>query len=388
MHKRPDAILFICLFAAQAAVLVLAPLLPDVAAEFGITTATAGQLRSLSGIAGGATAVALGLLAWRLSVRGLLIAGLSLLAGGSVVEAAAPTFAVLAAAQLAVGAGVAVVLSAGVAAAAEWSQPEDRTRVLSWALLGQPAAWVVGMPLIGVVAQAGWRYAVLAVPVAAAALALVATCLRPAEPRATHAARAGAGSLLREPGITAWAAGELLAYAAWGGTLVYAGALFIESYGLSLGATGLMLGAAAAAYFPGTLLARRFVERDARRILIRAGFIASAGTAAFGALRPAAWVSAALFALIVSVAAARALAGSSLGLQLAPAHRVAVGSIRAGATQFGYLLGSVAGGLALASGGYAGLGAVLSVLFALASVPHLSAAREGLGKVPSLASQT
>ena len=38
-----------CLFAAQASVVVLSPVLSGVAADFGVSTATAGQLRSLSG---------------------------------------------------------------------------------------------------------------------------------------------------------------------------------------------------------------------------------------------------------------------------------------------------------------------------------------------------
>jgi hypothetical protein len=44
--------------------------------------------------------------------------------------------------------------------------------------------------------------------------------------------------------------------------------------------------------------------------------------------------------------------------------------IRAAATQFGYLLGAVLGGVALAAGGYAALGVTFSVLFVLAALPH------------------
>src|SRR5919108_291269 len=167
----PGAVLFLSLFAGQAAVLVLAPILPDVAGEFGVSTATAGQLRSLSGVAGGLAAVGLGVLARRLRVRQLLAGGLALLAFGSLASASAPSFTALAAAQVAIGAGVAAVLSAGVAAAGEWARPQERTRVLSWALLGQPAAWVAGMPLVGIVAEFDWRLAWLVLPLASSALA-------------------------------------------------------------------------------------------------------------------------------------------------------------------------------------------------------------------------
>ena len=41
----PSTVLFLCLFTSQAALLVLSPILPEVAREFGVSTATAGQLR-------------------------------------------------------------------------------------------------------------------------------------------------------------------------------------------------------------------------------------------------------------------------------------------------------------------------------------------------------
>src|ERR1700759_471730 len=56
---RPSPVLFSCLFVSQAAMLVLSPVLSDVARDLGVSTAAAGQLRSLSGLTGGATAVLL-----------------------------------------------------------------------------------------------------------------------------------------------------------------------------------------------------------------------------------------------------------------------------------------------------------------------------------------
>jgi predicted MFS family arabinose efflux permease len=53
--------------------------------------------------------------------------------------------------------------------------------------------------------------------------------------------------------------------------------------------------------------------------------------------------------------------------------------IRTAANQFGYLLGSALGGLALATGGYPALGVTFGVLFLLSAVPHgvaLRGARE------------
>ena len=55
--RQPSLVLFLCLFTSQAALLVLSPVLPEIAHEFGVSTATAGQLRAISGLAGGLVAV-------------------------------------------------------------------------------------------------------------------------------------------------------------------------------------------------------------------------------------------------------------------------------------------------------------------------------------------
>jgi predicted MFS family arabinose efflux permease len=372
MGRRPAPLLFGSMFAAQAGILVLTPILPELSREFGISTATAGELRLLSAIAGGITALALAPLARRIDLRGLLIVGLTLLGAGAVGSSIAPGLVELGAAQFAIGAGGAVVASAAIAAAAEWAGPRQRVSLVSWALVGQPAAWVAGMPVAGAVAEIDWRLAWIAVPFAASVVTIAAARWR--APRGLPLAASHAHRLWRVPAIAGWATGELLAYAGWGGTLVYAGALFRESYGMSAGTVGLLLGAGAAAYFPGSFLARRFADRAPRRVLIALGLALAAGVAAFGTIRPGVPFTAAAFTVLVFLAAGRALAGSVMGLHVAPRDKVAVTSIRAAATQFGYLLGVAAGGAGLAVGGYPALGLVLGGLFAAAVLPHIAVA--------------
>src|SRR5215213_4613136 len=114
---RPSPVLFLCLFVSQAALLVLSPVLPDVAHDLGVSTATAGQLRSLSGLTGGITAILLAMAPRRPSLRDLLSAGASLVAAGSALSAAAPTFALIAAAQGVAGIGIGLLVAVGIAAA-------------------------------------------------------------------------------------------------------------------------------------------------------------------------------------------------------------------------------------------------------------------------------
>jgi DHA1 family inner membrane transport protein len=371
---KPARVLFLCMFAGQAALVALAPILAEMSRELGLATATAGQLRLVSGAAGGLAAVALGPLARRVDLRNMLSGGLALIAAGSLASAIAPSFAALAAAQIAIGAGLGVVLSAAVAAASDWAGSGRGAHVLTWTLLGQPAAWVVGMPAMGAVAEFNWRLSWLVVPCLSSLIALVA--VRRREP-APAASRLGVSWRIvwRDRKVAAWAVGELLAFGAWGGTLVFSGALFVESYGLSPLSVGLLLALGAGCYFPGSFLVRSRLETSAGPLAIGLALALAAGMIAFGAWRPGAALSAVLFGALAFLAGGRTLAASAIGLEMAPGDRMAVSSIRAAATQFGYLLGAGVAGGALAVGGYTMLGISLASLLAAGTLAPLALAR-------------
>src|SRR5829696_6463208 len=326
------AALFAAMFAAQAGLLALGPVLPDVAREFGVSTAAAGQLRTLGGLAGGVTAVAVSLFGSRLGLRGVLIAGHLMLVLGTLASAAAPSLAVLAAAQAAVGAAAGLLITGALAASAAWNRTGRRARALAVASLGQPMSWVAGMPLGGLLAELDWRYSLLGVPLAASIAGAAALARLPRAARSTSA-----GEPLR--GLPVWAVPELCSYAAWGGALVFAGALLVESYSVSPGVVGVLLGVVALAALPGNMLARPWLTGHARELLVVLGLAAALLVAVFGIVRPG--------------AAAR--------------------GVRAATGQFGYLVGAAVGGAALAAGGYEMLGVALAALFVLGTIPHVTA---------------
>jgi predicted MFS family arabinose efflux permease len=372
MRDGPRAVgiaLLAALAASQAALVVLNPLLPDVARDLDVSIATAGQLRTVSGLAAGAAALATGLLAARVGLRGLMLGALVLLACGSLASGVAPDFTLLVVAQVLVGFGIGVSYSAAIAATAEWSTPDNRSRVLALTLLGPPLAWIIGMPLVGLLGEISWRLAWLVVPVS---MAIVATMLLLRQ-RATPPARARAGlrSVLTYPGVARWTVGELFAFSGWAGALVYMGALLVESYDLSIAATGLALGFGALIYVPGNFLFRRWVDRHGRLLLVALALAAAVTVASLGAFRPSVWVSVGLFALLCFIAGGRTLAGSARGLGLAPELRLGVTGVRAAAIQAGYFVGAAVGGIALAAGGYTAVGLAFAALFVGAAIPHL-----------------
>jgi DHA1 family inner membrane transport protein len=363
-HRAVTGALFLCLFAGQAALIAMSPVLADAASDLDVATATAGQLRTITGLAAGITALGLGAVTARVGLGRQLLAASALLALGSLASAAAPTFALLAAAQLPVGVAVAVLTTAGTLAAAEWVPPERRTRVLSWALVGQPAAWIVGMPLIGLVGERSWRYGWLALPLAASVLAAVLVARRGHRPPVrTRAPRTSARAALSDNGLARWLVSELLANAAWAGTLVYAGALLTESYGTSTGTTGCLLAAPAVAYVAGNLTCRRFVRREPRQILVVLATFLALADGLFGAARCGVVTSTALLSIAAFGAGGRTLISSAFALATPPDVRPTVTSLRAATMQFGYFGGSIAGGGALAIGGYSALGAAMGLMF-------------------------
>ena len=366
----PSVVLFLAVFASQAGVLVMSPILGRVASDFGVSIAEAGQLRILAAPLAAGVALATGRALSRFSPRALIGAGSSLLAAGSLASAVAPTFELLALAQVPMWGGIAMLVAAGVAATASWSTPEERTKIVSRALAGAPAAWIVGMPVIGLVASLHWRLAFVALPLPAAALAGLAAARRPPD---TPIAGSGTPltSLLRMPAARRWALGELLACCAWAGTLVYSGALFTETYGTSSAVTGIVLAVVAAAYLAGNQWAGRTSRADARRVMLRGSIAAAVAVALTWSFTRSLVLTLVLFAITSCVTATRMVAATVYGFTVAGDRGREVGAVRAATTQIGYLIGSLFGGIAIAVGGLGLLSVVYAALFVAATLPHL-----------------
>jgi DHA1 family inner membrane transport protein len=359
---RIRRVLFLCLFAAQAGSIALAPTLAEVARDFDVSTAMAGQLRTIAGAVAAISALIAGRAVTGAALRRRLVSGSLLLALGSLASAAAPSIAALAAAQIAVGAGIGILTTAATIAAAEWVAPERRVPTLAFALTGQPVAWIVGMPIFGLLAGWSWRWGWLVLPLAAALLA--AANLPRCRDDASPAPRANQVPMIAGARrIGRWLAAEALSNVAWAGTLVYSGALLVESYHVSPDAAGVALAIGAGAYVGGNMAIRRIATREPRALLLLFGVALAATTLLFGVLRPSLPASTAIFAGAAFSAGGRTVASGAVAIAAPPELRSLAMALRAASIQFGYFGGSLIAGIALAFGGYNAVGAALGTIF-------------------------
>jgi predicted MFS family arabinose efflux permease/ribosomal protein S18 acetylase RimI-like enzyme len=366
----PSLVLFLAFVASQSGVLVLSPILSEVADDFGISIAAAGQLRIIAAPLAVVAALVAGRLLTRFSPRALLGAATVLIAVGSIASAASPSFTLLALAQIPVWIGISSILAAGIAAMAAWTEPEQRPRVVAHAFAGPPAAWIVGMPLIGLVAEVHWRLAFLVLPLPAAVLAGLAVLARPHDspiPRAETSLR----RFLRRSDGRRWALGEQCANAAWSGMLVFSGALLTEHYGMSTTATGVALAAVAVAYLLGNRRAGRGSAERARRTMLASSLVGAVTILLTWTFTPAVALTLLLFAASGALVATRTVAGTVYGFNVAGDLGREVGTIRAVTTQFGYLVGALIGGAALELGGFPLLGVAFGGLLVASTLPYL-----------------
>jgi predicted MFS family arabinose efflux permease len=352
--------------ATQASIVVLAPLLVEIANDLDASVSAVGLARSvLAGTAVGIS-LAVGPLIDRLGVRPLIVWGAALALAGGLASAVAPSLPVFYVAHVITGLGVGSLLSAGFAGVAANFEPREVAWAMGYVIGGQSLSWILGNPIVGALADAGsWRLA-YAVPATICIAALVAGLLSPRTPGAVAAAgepdtiRDGLAAVYTDRSARRWALAELVGYSAWAAELTYTGAFYIREYGTSVTRVGLLLAGGSVIFLAVSLNSNRLLERFPRRRLV--------AFSAFGmglVLIPILnWAPSELgtflmFAAMATFAAIRVNGSSALGLGQLPSRPGAMMGARTAAAQAGYVVGAAGGGAVLALWGFGTLGFVL-----------------------------
>ena len=321
-HPRGRLLLPLVLatIATQATLFTLVPLVVAIGDDLDASVSAVGQARSILSITAVLVSLAVGPLIDRRGVRPLVLWGGALGVAGSAAAAAAPSLPFFFAAQLPLGAAVACLLSAGFAGVAAYFDHADAPWAMGYVVGAQSIAWIAGNPVIGVLEDSlSWRagYVVPAVACLAAALAAL-RAPRGAPPRRGAGSR-GIRDVLANLSARSWTVAELVAYAAWAAELTYAGAFYIQTYGLSEATVGLLLAIAPLAFMAATLGTERLTQRVRRRSLIVWSALGMGATLClFLNVTPSPAFSVGVIVVVAVFAGLRSTGASSLGLDQLP----------------------------------------------------------------------
>lgn len=359
--------LVLATIATQSAIVVLAPLVVEIGRDLGASVSAVGLARAV--LAGTAVAASLGIgpLIDRIGVRPLIVGG-SLIAGaGAGASAAAGSLAALYAASALTGAGVACLLSAGFAGVAALFPEREAPWAMGYVVGAQSIAWIVGNPVVGLLAEGvSWRLS-YAVPGVMTALALAAGAATPPGATPGQGARreglqtgSGLAAVFRDRSARRWTVAELVAYSAWTAELTYVGAFYIRSYGVSEAAVGLLLSAGSLVFLAASLSTARLTARLPRRAtIVSAALGMGAMLVPVLNLTPSVWFTLGLFCVLAMFAGIRSTGSSALGLAQLPERPGSMMGARTAGAQLGYMIGAAAGGAVLAVAGFGALGFVL-----------------------------
>ncbi len=247
---RAIAILSFGAFASAANLRVCDPLLPQMAGELGVSIGTAATVVMAFSLAYGLLQVVIGPLGDARGKLKMVVLG-SLWAGAAtMVSAAMPSLAPLAAARFLAGAGAAAVIPVAIAWIGDVVPYERRQAVLARYISGQILGIVFGQAAGGLMGDLiGWRgtLVVMGLAHAAAGLLLIGEMRRlgisasaPTKVRWAQSA-AAAGRVLADPWVRIVLGSVFLEGMVMFGAFAYVGAELHGRFGLSLGLVGAVL---------------------------------------------------------------------------------------------------------------------------------------------------
>lgn len=358
---RPDLALLPLLalagFAAGGGMRLMDPLLPLLAADFGVGVAAIAPVVAGFSLAYGAGQLVTGPLGDRFGKVWVAAIALVLYGIGLAASAAAWDLSSMVVLRTGTGLVAGAVIPLAIAWIGDAVPYADRQATIGRFLTGMVMAQLLVGPLSGVMAEiAGWRASFLVL--AALALVVGVLLLRRAvpEPRAGVSRGLGLsqyGVLLRAAaGRRLMGAAALDGAVLFGGAFPFIGAFLIERFGLSPGRAGLVVAGFGIGAFIYTRLAKRLVARLGERGLVGAGGALLAVALGGIAAAPAWWVVALLqlplgmaFYMFHGVLQARAT-------EALPESRATAVSAFAMALFLGQSAGALAFGAVLHAGGY------------------------------------
>jgi predicted MFS family arabinose efflux permease len=377
-------VLALAAFASIVSAFMLAPLLKDIGAEFGVSDSAVGQLTTMQAIIASVVALLAAPMLDRYPRRAALRFQLIFLSASTVMTALAPDFGWLLASRVLAGIGGGMIISISLAAVSDiFSDPDERNRRIGLVLSAASVAPIVGTPLVAQMNDlAGWRWAagitaVLPLLAVAGTVWLPSTAsTQPSAPFwSDYRARISQVAASRE---TTWLlAGQIAVLAAWGGFEVYVAAYLETDFAARANAVSLAFALAGISFLLATNLTPRLIARWPKRPMHAICLaILTLNFAAVGVIYvslPSAMVFVVVIALMIGCAYTIT---SILLIESLPSARGAVMALQSAANNAGVALGAAWGGIALAGfGNYSATYRSLGLLLPIAALCLLMSVR-------------
>lgn len=347
------------------AMTMIAPLLVDLAHDFSISVAVAGQLGTATALPWAITALVAGPTTDRFGRRAMLATALVGLGTVNCLSALAPSFGVLLALRVLMGVVGGAAPTAMLTVVGDHVPVEQRGSAMGWVFAGFGIAAVIGVPTAGALGGAlGWRWALAIVGLGVLGVTALVWRFLPADvPRAASDNPVRAYTqVLRTPGLLRLLfanTGERVAYV---GNTLYLPPFLMQTYGLSATQIAPALAAAALGAIAGNVLGGRLADRVNRPLAYATALVTSIVFALPLFLLPGhLGLSTALAALFGLANGASRPAFQSLASEASTQHRGTAMGLVSCSSQVGWASGAALGGIAIAVGGYGGIGVLAAV---------------------------
>ena len=367
-QARSFTVIAAALFLNNTVALMLGPLLVDIAHDFDTSVAVTGQLAAATFFSWAIFAPLVGPFSDSFGRRLVALTGLGLMGACILAAAFATDFIVLIVLLMGTGLGGAMIPPNSMAAVSEAVSEEKKGRAIGVVQGTMQSAAVIGVPVVAVLASiAGWRLPFL---VCGGLLMVTFACSWLWYPKgpATGPRTFSYLSRFRELGsISAFRIGMLATFSqriAFYAVTGYIAAYLIGTYGMSVGETALPLAVVGAGAVAGSLWGG-MIASHRNRLGFAAGSALAGGAAAVVvfAVDPAIWATVAIAFGAVLVLSIGWPVFITFATDVAGSSRATGIGMMGASNRMGGFVGSAAGGVFLAIGGFSALG-----IFCLAAV--------------------
>ena len=265
-------------FSSVYSTVVVAPVLTQIAGEFGISTGTAGLLVAAYGGPGVIVSLLVGPFSDRLGRKGFIVAGAATMGLFTLLCSFATSFEMLIVLRTIAGIGSSLIFPNTSATVGDAFPYRDRGRAMSTIIAFNTMASVIGVPTAGIVAEAtSWRFS-LAIVGALCLLAAV-TLLFLMRPAPTNAEEgrffAVYGKVLRNASAIAATISSFLGSVFWFAWSTYIVVFFEDVYGLTRGTASTFALTLGLGVLIGSQVGGRLGDRVGHRPVVASAIVVS-----------------------------------------------------------------------------------------------------------------